>query len=76
MEIYLPVAEMSVNWLIVIALGTLVGFLSGMFGVGGGFVIVPALVMVLGYRMPIAVGSSLLVIRRIRPRRRALPRRR
>ena len=42
--------------------GTAVGFLTGFFGVGGGFVIVPALVMVLGYRMPAAVGTSLLVI--------------
>lgn len=42
--------------------GTAVGFLTGFFGVGGGFVIVPALVMVLGYRMPTAVGTSLLVI--------------
>ena len=42
--------------------GTVVGFLTGFFGVGGGFVIVPALVMVLGYRMPTAVGTSLVVI--------------
>ena len=44
MEIYLPVAEMSVNWLVIIALGTGVGFLSGMFGVGGGFLMTPLLV--------------------------------
>jgi uncharacterized protein len=46
----------------VVAAGLLVGFLTGFFGVGGGFVIVPALVMALGYEMPIAVGTSLLVI--------------
>ena len=46
----------------VIAAGLTVGFLTGFFGVGGGFVIVPALVMVLGYPMPTAVGTSLLVI--------------
>ena len=40
----------------------MVGFLTGLLGVGGGFIIVPALVMVLGYPMPIAVGTSLLVI--------------
>jgi uncharacterized membrane protein YfcA len=46
----------------VIVAGTAVGFLTGFFGVGGGFVIVPALVLALGYEMPIAVGTSLLVI--------------
>jgi len=40
----------------------LVGFLTGFLGVGGGFVIVPALVMVLAFPMPIAVGTSLLII--------------
>lgn len=42
--------------------GTIVGFLTGFFGVGGGFVIVPALVLALGFRMPEAIGTSLLVI--------------
>jgi hypothetical protein len=46
----------------VVAAGTVVGFLTGLFGVGGGFVIVPALVLALGYGMPIAAGTSLLVI--------------
>lgn len=44
------------------AAGTAVGFLTGLFGVGGGFVIVPALALVLGFSMPAAVGTSLLVI--------------
>lgn len=39
-----------------------VGLLTGFFGVGGGFVVVPALVLVLGFEMPEAVGTSLLVI--------------
>ncbi|WP_067802230.1 sulfite exporter TauE/SafE family protein [Actinomadura formosensis] len=39
-----------------------VGFLTGLFGVGGGFVIVPALVLALRMRMPAAVGTSLLVV--------------
>ncbi len=42
--------------------GTTVGLLTGFFGVGGGFVIVPALVLALGFTMPEAVGTSLLVI--------------
>lgn len=46
----------------VLLAGTVVGFLTGFFGVGGGFVIVPALVLALGYEMPIAIGTSLLVI--------------
>lgn len=48
-------------WRVVIA-GSVVGFLTGFFGVGGGFVIVPALVLALGYQMPVAVGTSLVVI--------------
>jgi hypothetical protein len=39
-----------------------VGLITGFFGVGGGFVVVPALVLALGFTMPVAVGTSLLVI--------------
>lgn len=39
-----------------------VGLLTGFFGVGGGFVVVPALTLVLGLEMPAAIGTSLLVI--------------
>ena len=46
----------------IIAAATGVGLLTGFFGVGGGFVIVPALVLALGFDMPAAVGTSLLVI--------------
>ena len=46
----------------VVATGTAVGFMTGFFGVGGGFIIVPALVLALHFDMPIAVGTSLLVI--------------
>lgn len=48
--------------LVVAAAGTAVGFLTGLFGVGGGFVIVPALTLALGFAMPEAIGTSLLVI--------------
>jgi uncharacterized membrane protein YfcA len=54
-----PVVHPAVK---VLVAGLAVGLLTGFFGVGGGFVIVPALVMVLGYPMPAAVGTSLLVI--------------
>lgn len=50
------------QWLKVILTGLLVGLLTGFFGVGGGFVIVPALVIVLGMPMHLAVGTSLLII--------------
>ena len=46
----------------VLAAATVVGLLTGFFGVGGGFVVVPALVLSLGFEMPEAVGTSLLVI--------------
>nr|WP_291819625.1 sulfite exporter TauE/SafE family protein [Candidatus Microthrix sp.] len=42
--------------------GTAVGLMTGFFGVGGGFVIVPALVLTMGFSMPDAVGTSLVVI--------------
>ncbi|RAV06677.1 sulfite exporter TauE/SafE family protein [Mycolicibacterium sp. GF69] len=42
--------------------GFLVGLLTGLFGVGGGFVIIPALVLLLGVEVPIAIGTSLLII--------------
>ncbi len=46
----------------VVLAASVVGLLTGFFGVGGGFVIVPALVLALGFEMPVAVGTSLLVI--------------
>ncbi len=49
-------------WLRVVPAGIGVGLLTGFFGVGGGFVIVPALVLLLGLPLPVAVGTSLLVI--------------
>ncbi len=57
MTLYLPIAELSVNWLVIVGLGGLVGFLSGMFGVGGGFLTTPLLIF---YGIPpaVAVASS------------------
>ena len=45
-----------------IGTGVVVGFLTGLFGVGGGFLLVPALVLLLGLPMTVAVGTSLLVV--------------
>lgn len=50
------------NGLPVLAAGLVVGFLTGFLGVGGGFIIVPALVLTLKYEMPTAVGTSLVII--------------
>ncbi|HMI40926.1 MAG TPA: sulfite exporter TauE/SafE family protein [Sphingomicrobium sp.] len=57
MDIYLPIAGMAVNALFMIALGGLVGILSGMFGVGGGFLTTPLLIF---YGIPptVAVASA------------------
>lgn len=44
MLIYLPIAELSVNMLIILGMGGAVGFLSGLFGVGGGFLLTPLLI--------------------------------
>lgn len=52
----------TTEWIKVILSGVVVGILTGFFGVGGGFVIVPALVVVLGMPMHLAVGTSLLII--------------
>lgn len=46
----------------VVIAATIVGLVTGFFGVGGGFVVVPALVLALGFDMPAAVGTSVLVI--------------
>jgi len=54
MQVYLPVAEVSVNALAILVLGSLVGFLSGLFGVGGGFLMTPLLIF-LGVPPAIAV---------------------
>ena len=57
MQIYLPIAETSVNIFLLLGLGGLVGFLSGMFGVGGGFLITPLLIFV-GIPPTVAVASE------------------
>jgi uncharacterized protein len=57
MLIYLPVAGMAVNALWILGLGGLVGFLSGLFGVGGGFVMTPLLIL-LGVPPAVAVGTQ------------------
>lgn len=55
----LDVAGVSVSLAAVIALGAGVGFLAGLYGVGGGFILVPLLSVVLGVPLPVAVGTGL-----------------
>ncbi|AEP09255.1 sulfite exporter TauE/SafE family protein [Micavibrio aeruginosavorus] len=57
MQIYLPIAEMAVSAEMILLLGALVGFLSGIFGVGGGFMTTPFLIF-LGIPPAIAVGTQ------------------
>ena len=62
MQIYLPIAEISVNALTLLALGGLVGLLSGMFGVGGGFIITPLLFFIgIPPAVAVATGANLVV---------------
>jgi len=57
MHIYLPIAEMSVNVFLILGMGVGVGLLSGIFGVGGGFLMTPLLIF-LGVPAPVAVGTE------------------
>lgn len=57
MHIYLPIAGLSVNIVVIVGLGALVGILSGMFGVGGGFLTTPLLIFY-GISPAVAVASS------------------
>ena len=60
--VYLPIAELSVNIFIILGMGAAVGFLSGMFGVGGGFIMVPAMIYLLRIPTNVVVGTSLFQI--------------
>ncbi|HKR17176.1 sulfite exporter TauE/SafE family protein [Rhizorhapis sp.] len=55
MDLYLPIANLSVNAIVIIGLGGLVGLLSGMFGVGGGFLTTPLLIF---YGIPPTVAAA------------------
>ena len=55
MDVYLPIANLSVNGLVIVALGVLTGILSGLFGVGGGFLTTPLLIF---YGVPPTVAAA------------------
>lgn len=56
MQLYLPIADLPVNVLLILAMGAAVGFVSGMFGVGGGFLMTPLLIFI-GIAPAVAVAS-------------------
>lgn len=55
MDVYLPIANLAVNGLVIVALGALTGILSGMFGVGGGFLTTPLMIF---YGIPPTVAAA------------------
>ena len=57
MQVYLPIAEVSINVFLLVGLGGAIGFLSGLFGVGGGFLMTPLLIFI-GIPAPVAVASE------------------
>ncbi|MGL6210049.1 MAG: sulfite exporter TauE/SafE family protein [Paracoccaceae bacterium] len=62
MQLYLPIAEVSVNAFLLLGMGGVVGFLSGMFGVGGGFLITPLLFFIgIPPAVAVATGANLVV---------------
>ena len=62
MQIYLPIAEVSVNIFLLLGLGGIVGLLSGLFGVGGGFLITPLLFFIgIPPVVAVATGANLVV---------------
>ena len=57
MEIYLPIAEMPIDMFLILGMGMTVGFISGMFGIGGGFLLTPLLIFV-GIPAAVAVATQ------------------
>src|SRR5262245_1628113 len=57
MQIYLPIAELSLSAFLLLGIGLAIGSLSGMFGIGGGFIMTPLLVF-LGVPAGVAVGTG------------------
>ena len=79
MQLYLPIAEVSVNAFLLLGLGGIVGLLSGMFGVGGGFLITPLLFFIgIPPAVAVATGANQVVASSVsgvlaQVRRKAVP---
>ena len=62
MDIYLPIAEMAVDVFLILGLGAMVGFLSGLFGIGGGFLTTPLLIFIgIPPAVAVATGANQIV---------------
>jgi uncharacterized membrane protein YfcA len=62
MDIYLPIAELAVNVFLILGIGGIVGFLSGLFGIGGGFLMTPLLIFIgIPPAVAAATGASQIV---------------
>ena len=62
MQIYLPIADLPVNVFVILAMGLAVGFISGMFGIGGGVLLVPLLGLLFSFSQHRAQGTSLVAL--------------
>lgn len=72
MQLYLPIAELSLNLFMLIGLGGAVGFLSGLFGVGGGFLLTPMLIFFLASLRPLLLLLLRVKLWRLRRLARSL----
>lgn len=61
-DLLLPSSDITIWWPGIIVLGAFIGFLTGMYGVGGGFLLTPFLKIIFGLPYPLAVGCSLILI--------------
>jgi uncharacterized membrane protein YfcA len=60
-QIYLPIADMPVNVFLILGMGLAVGFISGMFGIGGGFMLVPMLIYLPRVPTATVIGTSTIL---------------
>ena len=61
MQLYLPIADIPVNIFLILAMGAAVGFVSGMFGIGGGFILVPIMIYLLRVPTSTVIGTSMVL---------------